>query len=68
VAELARLASLTRLDLENCESLGTAALAALQECCPQLQHLDLEGTGGSSPQLLRISPLSPVNAPLRADP
>jgi hypothetical protein len=48
LAELARLASLTELDLHDCKSLGTAAAMALQQCCPQLRHLDLEGTGGSS--------------------
>jgi hypothetical protein len=50
VAELARLASMTELDLRYCKSLGTAAVGFLHQCCPQLQGLNLAGTGGSSPQ------------------
>ena len=45
VAELARLSSLVGLNLGGCESLGTAAAEALRDCCPQLQSLDLGGTG-----------------------
>jgi hypothetical protein len=56
VAELARLASLTELSLQDCKSLGTAAAAALQQCCPQLQDLDVAGTGGSSPRQLMGTP------------
>jgi hypothetical protein len=66
VAELARLASLTELDLHDCKSLGTAAVVALHHYCPQLWYLNLAGTGGSSRWALlhlpRISPLSPMKA------
>jgi hypothetical protein len=44
-AELAPLSSLVALDLAACKSLGTAAAMALRECCPQLQTLNLDGTG-----------------------
>jgi hypothetical protein len=45
LAELARLSSLAELDLRPHKSLGTAAAAALRDCCPQLQRLNLTGTG-----------------------
>jgi hypothetical protein len=45
VGELARLSSLVELDLSAHKSLGTAAAVALRDCCPQLQALDLAGTG-----------------------
>jgi hypothetical protein len=45
--ELQSLASLIELDLRGCKALGTAAVLALRNCCPQLQHLDLEDTGAS---------------------
>jgi hypothetical protein len=50
VAELARLASLVELALRGYKSLGTGAAMALRECCPQLQALDLHGTGAGSSQ------------------
>jgi hypothetical protein len=54
VGELARLSSLVELDLSAHMSLGTAAAVALRDCCPQLQSLDLGGTGaGSCGALLR---------------
>jgi hypothetical protein len=45
--ELQSLASLIELDLRDCKALGTAAALALERCCPQLQHLDLDDTGAS---------------------
>jgi hypothetical protein len=45
VAELARLSSLVALRLRDCGSLGTAAAVVVRDCCPQLQLLDLGGTG-----------------------
>ncbi len=45
VAELARLSLLVELHLRHCGSLGTAAAVVLRDCCPQLQALDLAGTG-----------------------
>jgi hypothetical protein len=45
VAELARLTSLVELDISAHKSLGTAAAVVLQECCPQLHWLNLDGTG-----------------------
>jgi hypothetical protein len=48
VAELAQVASLTKLVLGGCTLVGTAAVGFLERCCPQLRHLNLAGTGGSS--------------------
>ena len=47
--ELAHLPSLVELDLRGCASLDTAAALALFHYSPQLQKLDLEGTGESAP-------------------
>jgi hypothetical protein len=44
-SELCPHTSLTCLSLSGCESLGSAALLAIQTCCPLLRHLDLYGTG-----------------------
>jgi hypothetical protein len=48
IGELERLASLAELHLRDSKSLGTAAVAVLQQCCPQLRILSLAGTGGCS--------------------
>jgi hypothetical protein len=47
VDELQSLSSLIQLYLRDCKALGTAAVLALRNCCPQLQHLDLDDTGAS---------------------
>jgi hypothetical protein len=47
-AELAPLSTLVKLDLKGWRDLGTAAAIALRDCCPQLDGVNLEGTGLAS--------------------
>jgi hypothetical protein len=53
LAELAPLSTLVKLDLKGWRDLGTAAASALRDCCPQLDGLQLEGTGLASPAALQ---------------
>ena len=43
--ELQRLPSLTKLQLSSNLEFEPAAARSLQSCCPQLQHLELGGSG-----------------------
>jgi hypothetical protein len=62
--QLSLLPSLAELSLRGCKLLGTSAALVLQHCCPQLQVLDLTGTGGP-PAALPRSPAAPLCVPFR---
>ena len=66
VAPPLRGASLTALELRNCESLTTEALAAALEACPQLRRLDIVGC--ESVASLRAPPPLLERLTLDADP
>jgi hypothetical protein len=66
VAELARLSSLVGLYLRAHKSLGTAAAEGMRDCCPQLQVLDLGGTGAGASRVQRRFASAAIKEP-RAD-
>ena len=58
VEELGECGSLVHLGLARCKALGSASVAVLRDCCPQLQELDLEGTGAGQQHTCCVVPLS----------